>query len=127
MRKVGGALQRIFSEAPAICLRKWYETGRSHQPFASQDVSNWETDREEQLAEPGICRRESQETGRQTSPEMVQNINWGNPPRPSKELFLKHQPIARKKPQETNMSVCLTTFAMAENPKSYTVREPEDK
>ena len=42
--KIGGTIQRIFSEASAICLRKWYETGRSHQPFASEDVSNWETD-----------------------------------------------------------------------------------
>ena len=42
---------------------------------------------------------------------------------PSKERFLKHQPTAQKTPQETNMSVCPTTFAMAENPKSYTVRE----
>lgn len=43
---------------------------------------------------------------------------------PSKERFLKHQPTARKTPQETKMSVCPMTFAMAENPKSYTVREP---
>lgn len=81
-----GTLQRTCSQAPAICLGRWYESGRHIyliSIYRYEEKNSWESSKEPALTQPFAS-----ENGMQLGDTCIQRKTIGGTGEPSKETFL---------------------------------------